>query len=55
VLAANMRGDIMLMDIETGRRQWVFETGSPVSGSPALANGRIIIGTNDGTVWCFGN
>jgi eukaryotic-like serine/threonine-protein kinase len=55
VLAANMRGDIMLLDIVNGNRLWGFETGSPISGSPALSEGKIIIGTNDGTIWCFGN
>ncbi|MGF1586721.1 MAG: PQQ-binding-like beta-propeller repeat protein [Bacteroidales bacterium] len=55
VLVANMRGDILLLDINTGNRQWSFETGSPISGSPAISEGKIIIGTNDGTIWCFGN
>jgi eukaryotic-like serine/threonine-protein kinase len=55
VLVANMRGDIMLLDISSGNRLWGFETGSPISGSPAISEGKIIIGTNDGTIWCFGN
>lgn len=55
VLAANMRGDVMLLDITDGKRMWTYETGSPVSGNPALSEGKIIIGTNDGTIWCFGN
>lgn len=55
VITANMRGDVMLLDIQNGNRLWSFETGSPISGSPALSEGKIIIGTNDGTIWCFGN
>jgi outer membrane protein assembly factor BamB len=54
VLVANMRGDILLLDIETGKRSWTFETGSPVSGSPGVSEGKIIVGTGDGTIWCFG-
>jgi outer membrane protein assembly factor BamB len=33
---------------------WAFETGSPLSASPAIAAGRVVIGSQDGRLYCFG-
>jgi eukaryotic-like serine/threonine-protein kinase len=37
-----------------GRELWSYEIGQPVGSSPAVAAGRIVIGSEDGSVYCFG-
>jgi len=31
-----------------------FEAGSPLSASPAIAEGRVVIGSQDGRLYCLG-
>jgi len=33
---------------------WSFEIGSSITGSPAVAQGKIIIGAEDGHLYAFG-
>ncbi len=33
---------------------WTYEIGQPLQSSPAVSAGRIVIGSNDGGVYCFG-
>ncbi|NIM61821.1 MAG: PQQ-binding-like beta-propeller repeat protein, partial [Acidobacteria bacterium] len=33
---------------------WRFDTGSGVMATPAVADGRLVIGTVDGQLYCFG-
>jgi outer membrane protein assembly factor BamB len=37
-----------------GKKVWEFEAGAPLSASPAIAGGRIVIGSQDGKLYCFG-
>ena len=34
--------------------RWTYEAGEAIDASPAIAAGRIVIGTQDGRVYCFG-
>jgi outer membrane protein assembly factor BamB len=43
-----------MVSLTTGKRLWDFETEDVVSASPAVANGRVVIGSEDGKVYCFG-
>ncbi len=54
VLVANMRGDLMLLDLENGSEIWSFELGSPVIGGPGVSNDIIIVGAQDGNIYCLG-
>ncbi len=54
VLAANMRGDLILLKLSDGTMEWTYETGSPIFANPAVAGGKIFVGAQDGTVRCFG-
>jgi outer membrane protein assembly factor BamB len=38
-----------------GAKLWEFDAGAPLSASPAIANGRIVIGSQDGRLYCFGS
>ncbi|PYK61083.1 MAG: Pyrrolo-quinoline quinone, partial [Verrucomicrobia bacterium] len=33
---------------------WSYEIGKPVGSSPAVSDGKIVIGSDDGIVYCFG-
>jgi len=43
-----------VLDLATGRKIWAFEAGAPLTASPAIAAGRVVIGSQDGRVYCFG-
>jgi hypothetical protein len=32
---------------------WQFETGEPIEASPAIAQARLVLGTLNGTLYCF--
>jgi eukaryotic-like serine/threonine-protein kinase len=51
VLVVNMRGDIVVLDIETGQTEHQFELGSPVFSNPAVNSNSIVIGANDGNLY----
>lgn len=40
------------LDTATGRRRWVFTTGGPVRIAPAVADGRVYFGSDDGAAYC---
>jgi outer membrane protein assembly factor BamB len=47
-------GRFYVLDLATGKKVWEFEAGAPLSASPAIAGGRIVIGSQDGKLYCFG-
>jgi len=42
------------LSLSDGSKVWEFNAGSPLSASPAIANGRVVIGAQDGRLYCFG-
>lgn len=55
VLIVNMRGDIQFYDIKSGEMEWSYELGVAVQGNPAVIDGKIILGADDGSVYCLSN
>ena len=47
-------GDIILVDPVKAKILWSYELGAPVSGNPAVVKNKIIVGTEDGYLYCFG-
>jgi outer membrane protein assembly factor BamB len=47
-------GKIIGLDLSTGKRVWQFDTGATITGSPAIGYQRLVIGTTDGAIYCFG-
>jgi len=47
-------GRVYLVRLKDGKELWSYEIGAPVGSSPAVADGRFIIGADDGSVYCFG-
>jgi len=48
-------GRVYLVSLKTGKELWSYEAGQPIGSSPAIADGRIVIGCDDGFVYCFGD
>jgi outer membrane protein assembly factor BamB len=40
--------------VKQGNQVWNYEVGQPVQSSPCIAGGRLVIGADDGVVYCFG-
>ena len=47
-------GRFYVLNLTNGAKLWEFNAGAPLSASPAIANGRIVIGSQDGRLYCFG-
>jgi hypothetical protein len=43
-----------VLELATGKQLKKIALNGPVSGSPAVAEGRLLIGTQGGTIYCFG-
>ena len=43
-----------MLGLNDGAKLWEFNAGAPLSASPAIARGRIVIGAQDGRLYCFG-
>jgi len=47
-------GKLYVFDTATGKIVQRFEAGGPLSASPAIAAGRVVIGSQDGKLFCLG-
>jgi len=46
-------GNLYAIGLSDGKERWKYETGAPVSASPAIASGVLVIGNEDGLIFCF--
>jgi len=54
VIVPTMIGDIIILSTKDGKELWTYELGAPLYSNPALSNGFFVIGSADGTIYCFG-
>ena len=54
ILADFGAGALIALELKSGTEVWRFETGAPITASPAVAAGRLVIGATDGVLYCFG-
>jgi len=47
-------GRFYVLGLTNGAKIWEFNAAGPISASPAIAKGRIVVGTLDGRLYCFG-
>jgi hypothetical protein len=52
-IVADSAGTIAALNAATGEPVWSFDAGGGFSGGAAVAGGRVVIASDDGTVWCF--
>jgi outer membrane protein assembly factor BamB len=44
---------VYAFDLLTGKKTWAFATGGKVSISPAVGEGLLLFGSNDGYLYAF--
>ena len=49
-----MDGYVYILGLADGKKIWSFNTGTPVSSSPAVVDGKFYILTEDGRLMAFG-
>jgi outer membrane protein assembly factor BamB len=47
-------GRLTALDVKSGKKAWEYEAGGDLNASPAISNGKLVIGNKDGTLYCFG-
>ena len=52
-VVADAAGRIAVLDAATGEPAWEFDAGGGFSAGAAVAAGRMVLASDDGTVWCF--
>ena len=43
-----------MIRLSDGEEVWSYENGQPVTSSPAVAGGMVVVGSDDGYVYAFG-
>jgi outer membrane protein assembly factor BamB len=54
VVVGSDDGRLYVVSLAQGKELWTYEVGQPIESSPAVARGKVVIGANDGGVYCFG-
>ena len=54
VFIGSRDGRLYELDLETGEKRWEYETGGQLNASPAVAEGKLVIASDEGVVYCFG-
>jgi outer membrane protein assembly factor BamB len=54
IIAATAGGVLYVLDAATSETKWQYEAGGSFTASPAVVDGKIILGNGDGTLYCFG-
>jgi outer membrane protein assembly factor BamB len=52
-VVADSAGKVAALEATTGETAWEFDAGGGFSAGPAVAAERVVIASDDGTVWCF--
>jgi outer membrane protein assembly factor BamB len=55
IITATEGGDVIVWYKANMSQLWQYNIGKPIYSSPAVVNGRIYIGANDGNLYSFGN
>jgi outer membrane protein assembly factor BamB len=54
VLVGSSDGRLYSLDRKTGKELWRFDAGGGLIAAPAVAGGYLVIGNDDGQLYCFG-
>jgi outer membrane protein assembly factor BamB/predicted MPP superfamily phosphohydrolase len=50
---ANTGGEIISLDLRTGKKCWNFSTGGKIYATPAIANNRVVCASTDHNIYCL--
>lgn len=53
VIVADAKGTVAILEAASGEPAWEFAAGGGFGAGAAVAAGRVVIASDDGTVWCF--
>ncbi|MCC6731798.1 MAG: PQQ-binding-like beta-propeller repeat protein, partial [Candidatus Omnitrophica bacterium] len=53
VLFGSEDGNLYLVSLAEGKELWKYDFGEGTIASPAVSNGKVVIGAEDGYVYCF--
>ncbi len=53
VYAGCDNGRLFAFDLFTGAQRWSYQTGGPIASSPSACDGSVLIGSDDGSVYCL--
>lgn len=53
VYYANTAGVVKALDAKNGSLIWSFKTGGKIFSTPAISNGKLVIGCTDGYIYCL--
>ena len=54
VFFGTIGGELVALNINSGKKVWEFVIGAAIIASPSVAAGKLIIGADDGRIYCFG-
>jgi outer membrane protein assembly factor BamB len=54
-VVATASGKLLLVNITDGEKVWDYDAGGGFQSSPAVVDGHLVIGNDDGTLYCFGS
>jgi outer membrane protein assembly factor BamB len=54
VFVGSTDGRLYELDLAKGTKLSEFDAGAAITASPAVSNGRLVVGTHDGRLYCFG-
>ena len=46
--------ELVALNLNSGEKVWEFVTGASIIASPSVAAGKLVIGADDGRIYCFG-
>jgi outer membrane protein assembly factor BamB len=52
-IVADAAGRVVALDAATGEPAWEFDAGGGFGGGAAVADGRVVLASDDGILWCF--
>jgi outer membrane protein assembly factor BamB len=54
VFVGAVDGRFYALDLKTGKELWQYQAAGGFMGSPAVADGKLVVTTDRGNVYCFG-
>lgn len=53
VIVADSKGTIAALEAASGQPAWEFDAGGGFGAGAAVAAGRLVLASENGTIWCF--
>ena len=54
VFFGTVAGELVALNLDSGEKVWEFVIGAAIIASPSVVTGKLVIGADDGRIYCFG-